>query len=96
MQRGIDIFEGLLTSAVGTKRTCRGGLTMSAVEPARAERTFRASGRTSVFDPTRTWDLGQGEIGLRKFSLTARPIHTIKAGARGCPAARLSDAELSR
>jgi hypothetical protein len=31
----------------------------------------------SGFDPTRTWDLGQGEIGLRKFSLAARPIHTI-------------------
>ena len=31
----------------------------------------------SGFDPTQTWDLGQGEIGLRKFSLAARPIHTI-------------------
>jgi hypothetical protein len=31
----------------------------------------------SVDDPTQTWDLGQGEIGLRKFSLAAKPIHTI-------------------
>jgi len=32
MQRGIDIFEGLLTSAVGTKGTKRDGRMMSADE----------------------------------------------------------------
>jgi hypothetical protein len=32
MQRGIDIFEGLLTSAVGTFRTCQAWLTMSGIE----------------------------------------------------------------
>ena len=30
MQRGIDIFEGFLTSAVGTFETCRPAVTMSA------------------------------------------------------------------
>jgi hypothetical protein len=35
-----------------------------------SKRSIASVGFSHSLDPTRTWDVGQGEIGLRKFSLT--------------------------